>query len=87
MDQLEDKVAIVTGGGMGLGQAVCEEMASRGAIVVVADVNEEAANRVAESIVRKGLRASAMPVDVSREADVSHLIATTVSRFGRLDYI
>jgi NAD(P)-dependent dehydrogenase (short-subunit alcohol dehydrogenase family) len=87
MEEFKDKVAIVTGGGMGLGQALCEEMASRGAIVVVADVNEEAANRVANSLADKGLRSSAMLVDVSSEADVSRLIDSTVTRFGRLDYI
>jgi NAD(P)-dependent dehydrogenase (short-subunit alcohol dehydrogenase family) len=87
MEQFKDKVAIVTGGGMGLGQALCEEMASRGAIVVVADVNEEAAHRVANSLADKGLRASAMLTDVSSEADVSRMIDATVTRFGRLDYV
>jgi NAD(P)-dependent dehydrogenase (short-subunit alcohol dehydrogenase family) len=87
MEEFKDKVAIVTGGGMGLGQALCEEMASRGAIVVVADINEEAANRVANGLADKGLRSSAMLVDVSSEADVSRLIDSTVTRFGRLDYI
>jgi len=87
MEQFKDKVAIVTGGGMGLGEALCEEMASRGAVVVVADINEEAANRVAENIVRNGSQATAITVDVSREADVKRLIETAVSRFGRLDYI
>jgi len=87
MESLRDKVAIVTGGGMGLGAALCEEMASRGARVVVADINEEAAKRVADSIALKGLLATAMAVDVSREPDVSQMIDTTVSRYGRLDYI
>jgi NAD(P)-dependent dehydrogenase (short-subunit alcohol dehydrogenase family) len=87
MEDFKDKVAIVTGGGMGLGQALCEEMASRGAIVVVADVNEEAAHRVANRLADNGLQASAMPTDVSCETDVSRLIDATVARFGRLDYI
>jgi NAD(P)-dependent dehydrogenase (short-subunit alcohol dehydrogenase family) len=87
MEEFKDKVAIVTGGGMGLGQALCEEMASRGAIVVVADVNEEAAHRVANRLADNGLQASAMPTDVSCETDVSRLIDATVARFGRLDYI
>jgi NAD(P)-dependent dehydrogenase (short-subunit alcohol dehydrogenase family) len=87
MESLRDKVAIVTGGGMGLGQALCEEMASRGALVIVADINEDAAERVAANIARKGLRGTAMVIDVSREADVKQMIDTTVSRYGRLDYI
>ncbi|HTR63991.1 MAG TPA: SDR family oxidoreductase [Candidatus Binataceae bacterium] len=87
MESLGNKVVIVTGGGMGLGEALCEEMASRGAMVVVADINQEAAERVASSIVRKGLRGTAVVVDVSREAEVQQMIDTTVSRCGRLDYI
>jgi len=87
VESLGNKVVIVTGGGMGLGEALCEEMASRGAMVVVADINQEAAERVASSIVRKGLRGTAVVVDVSREAEVQQMIDTTVSRCGRLDYI
>ena len=87
MESLRDKVAIVTGGGMGLGAALCDEMASRGALVVVADINEEAAKRVADNIALKGLLATAMAVDVAHEPDVSQMIDTTVSRYGRLDYI
>jgi len=87
VESLGNKVVIVTGGGMGLGEALCEEMASRGAMVVVADINQEAAQRVASSIVRRGLRGTAVVVDVSREAEVQQMIDTTVSRCGRLDYI
>ena len=87
MESLRDKVAIVTGGGMGLGEALCEEMAGRGAVAIVTDINGEAAERVATNITSKGLRATAMVVDVSREAEVDQMIETIVSRYGRLDYI
>jgi NAD(P)-dependent dehydrogenase (short-subunit alcohol dehydrogenase family) len=85
--QFENKVAIVTGGGMGLGQALCEELASRGALVVVADVNAGAAEQAAARIAQRGGRARAVEVDVSRDADVARLIETTVSEFGHLDYM
>ncbi len=87
MELFENKVAIVTGGGMGLGQALCEELARRGALVVVADINDDAAAQVACRIADSGGKARAVQVDVSKQADVARLIGATVSEFGRLDYI
>ena len=87
MQSLRDKVSIVTGGGMGLGEALCHELAARGALVVVADIKEDAAERVAAEIAHQGLQATAMAVDVSCEADVSRMVEATVSRYGRLDYL
>ncbi len=54
MEQFENKVAIVTGGGMGLGQALCEELARRGAMVIVADIKDEAAKLVSSRIAHNG---------------------------------
>ena len=87
MELFGNKVAIVTGGGMGLGQALCEELARRGALVVVADINDDAAAQVACRIADSGGKARAVQVDVSKQADVARLIGATVSEFGRLDYI
>jgi len=87
MEQFENKVAIVTGGGMGLGQALCEALARRGSIVVVADIDDNAAKQVTSRIAQSGAQARAVQVDVSRQEDVARLIATTVAEFGRLDYI
>ncbi len=84
---MENKVAIVTGGGMGLGQALCEELARRGSVVVVADIDDAAAKQVTSRIVQSGAQARAIQVDVSKQEDVARLIETTVSEFGRLDYI
>ncbi len=87
MELFGNKVAIVTGGGMGLGQALCEELARRGALVVIADINDDAAAQVACRIADSGGKARAVQVDVSKQADVARLIGATVSEFGRLDYI
>lgn len=87
MDVFKDKVAIVTGGGMGLGRALCQELAARGATVIAADINGEAAARVADAIVEQGGRARAFHVDVSKRDDVVGLVDEVVSEFRRLDYI
>ena len=56
MRGFEGVVAIVTGGGMGLGEALCEELERRGAMVVVGDIDEDAAAQVAERLERSGYR-------------------------------
>ncbi|MDG7001203.1 MAG: SDR family oxidoreductase, partial [Nitrososphaerota archaeon] len=87
MKEYEGKIAIVTGGGQGLGMALCRELASKGSIVVVADINNENAHRVASSITQSGGRASAAQVDVSKEEQLKQLVNDTVSTHGRLDYM
>jgi NAD(P)-dependent dehydrogenase (short-subunit alcohol dehydrogenase family) len=86
-DPLADKTAIVTGGGSGIGEALCRELARRGAQVVVADINADDARRVAGAITGKGGRATARSVDVAAEQDVRHLVEDTASAYGHLDYL
>jgi NAD(P)-dependent dehydrogenase (short-subunit alcohol dehydrogenase family) len=79
--QISDKVIVVTGGGNGIGRALCRRFAADGARrVVVADVNGAAAEEVAREI--GGL---AVTTDVSREADVARLVAQSVEACGRVD--
>jgi NAD(P)-dependent dehydrogenase (short-subunit alcohol dehydrogenase family) len=87
VDSPDQKVAIVTGGGSGIGEALCLELARRGTRVVVADINGDNAGRVAASIADTGGRAKARAVDVSRELDVRRLVEETTSVYGRLDYL
>jgi sorbitol-6-phosphate 2-dehydrogenase len=85
---LQDKVAIVTGGGRGLGEAICHRLAAEGADVVIADINLETAEETAEAIrERSGRRALAIQVNVTDEAQVEALVQRTVEEFGRLDIL
>lgn len=78
--ELKDKVAVVTGGATGIGRALCRRFAQEGAQVVVADIDEQGATEVAESIA--GL---AVKTDVSIEAEVIQLVAKATESFGRVD--
>ena len=87
MEQFKDKVAIVTGGGSGIGQALCQELGRRGSMVVVAGITDDHAKRVASAIMQNGGHAHAVHVDVSNEEEVRQLIDKTVSEYGHLDYL
>jgi len=82
-----DQVAIVTGAASGIGRALCEELAGRGAMVIAGDINLDGAQAVAAELTGKGQSASAARVDVSQAADVERLVQDTVSVHGRLDYM
>ena len=83
----ENKIAIVTGGGAGIGEALCRELARRGARVVVADINGDNADRVATALTGDGGMAQARRVDVADEQDVKRLVEETAAAHGRLDYL
>jgi len=85
---LEDRIAVVTGGAQGLGQALSMRLAQEGAHVLVADVNEESAKTTAAEIMAGSDRkAIALKVDVTDEAQVEGMIARAVQEFGRLDIV
>jgi sorbitol-6-phosphate 2-dehydrogenase len=86
---LEDKIAIITGGGQGLGQAISCRLAHEGCHVLVADLNEQAATETAEAIVKTetSQRALSMKVDVTNEDQVKEMVDLAVRKFGRLDLL
>jgi 3-oxoacyl-[acyl-carrier protein] reductase len=80
--RLANKVAIVTGGGSGFGEGIAHTFAREGANVVVADLREEAAERVAAAIRDAGGRARAVRADVPREADTEAMREAALATFG-----
>jgi 3-oxoacyl-[acyl-carrier protein] reductase len=84
MNRLQDKVAIVTGGGSGFGAGIVRKFAAEGAQVLVADLNLEGALDVAASV---GPAARALRVDVSVAADVRNMMEAAELYFGRLDIV
>jgi len=89
MDKLlQDRIALVTGGAQGLGQAICARLADEGCHVVVADLNEPKAVETARSIsTTTDRRALAAHVDVTEEAQVEALVNRCVRELGRLDIL
>ena len=84
---MDGKVAIVTGGAGGLGSEICRKFSARGAAVAVADMNAEAASKVAQAIVSAGGRAIAVQVEVTDEDSVVAAVRAVVSELGRVDYL
>jgi len=82
--ELKGKVALVTGGGSGIGEACAIMLAHRGAKVAVLDQNIEAAERVTQQIKSSGGQANALRVDVSDEGQVSKAVDEVISQFGAL---
>jgi 3-oxoacyl-[acyl-carrier protein] reductase len=85
--RLRDKIAIVTGAGSGFGEGIAKRFAQEGAKVVVNDVNAAGAERVVQEIAAAGGRAKACAGDVTRDADVSHLVAFALAAYGDLDIV
>jgi len=85
--RLDGRVAIVTGGGRGLGEVFCRTFAGAGAAVVVADIIEENAKKVADDLTKAGHNASAVRLDVRKTASVDAMVKHTLSKFGQMDVL
>ncbi len=84
---LENRVALVTGGGSGIGRAICLALAREGAAVVVTDVNEEASLAVTDEVTGAGGRAVGLRLDVTDRRAVEKVFADVDKPFGRLDLV
>ena len=85
--RLAGQTAIVTGGGSGIGAAICRGLAAEGAAVVVADVSAEGAAATAADITGAGGRALAVPTDVSDPASVQRLVERALAEFDAVDIL
>ncbi len=85
--RLDDKVAVVTGAGSGFGAGIASRFAAEGARVVAADINGDAAARIADDIHIAGGTALAVTADVSKGDDMARIVAAAVDEFGALDVL
>ncbi|MCR1899423.1 3-oxoacyl-ACP reductase FabG [Irregularibacter muris] len=85
--RLKKKVAIITGGGRGIGEATAKKFAEEGAKVVIADMNQEDIDRVMEEIKQSGGEALGLSVNVVDIAQVEEMISRTVEHYGKVDII
>lgn len=87
MNRLKNKVAIITGGGAGIGRATCELFGEEGANVVVAERNEADGRDVVRSITDRGGKALFVQTDVANETSIQAMVAAADKAFGRIDVL
>jgi len=85
--RFENKIAVVTGAAQGIGEVYAKALASEGASVVVADLNEESGNRVAKEIEASGGTATFVRTDVSDPASAAAMVDATVAAYGGIDLL
>jgi len=85
--KLEGKVAIVTGGGQGLGQGIVHCLAEEGADIVIADIKEDAANKTADEVKALGRRALPIVADLTNSEQVAKVVQDTLDTFGKIDIL
>ncbi len=85
MFDLSGRVALVTGGGFGIGRSICEGLAECGADVAVADINEELAKETAGLLSGFGHKSMSIKADVTSFAQVESMVKETVAKFGTID--
>lgn len=85
--KLENKVAIVTGSGQGIGKGIAIELAKEGAKVIISDINQENIDKTVDEIESLGSEAVGVRADVSDFSDVSQLVKESVKKFGKVDIL
>ncbi|EPP8767222.1 MULTISPECIES: SDR family NAD(P)-dependent oxidoreductase [Acinetobacter] len=87
MSRLQNKVCIITGAASGMGESEAIAFAQQGAKLIIADMNLEQANQVAENIINAGGEAFAFRVDVTQFDQLKQLVEFTLEKFGRIDVL
>src|ERR1700694_3908907 len=87
MGRLDNKVAIVTGGAGGIGHAFCRGLVAEGARVVIADMDDAAANALAAELQQQGRECVALKLDVTSTESTASLASAALDRFGRIDIL
>src|SRR5262249_36011540 len=87
MARLDDKVALVTGAGRGIGRAMAVRLAQEGAHVVAADIDRRLAEETAAQVTGLGRKSLALQADVSRRADIEQMVQRSVESLGRIDIL
>jgi dihydroanticapsin dehydrogenase len=84
---MKDRVAVITGGGQGIGEAICKKFAFEGAAVAVADINCETGKSAADAINASGGTAQFFETDVTIEASIRDTVSSVVSTFGKINVL
>ena len=85
--RLKDRVAIVTGGAQGIGEAITTRLAEEGAKVAILDMRLEPAQEVAKGLKERGFDALALKADISQKAEIQAAVSEVVSAYGRVDIL
>src|SRR5919199_5936961 len=85
--RLDGRVAVITGGGHGIGKAYCEGLAAEGAGIVIAEIDAAAAEKTADELQEFGHDALAVRTDVSDEGSVTEMVARANEHFGHIDVL
>lgn len=87
MERFKGQVAIVTGSGQGIGKGIARRLAREGARVVIAEFNQDAAEKVAQEIIEAGGQALAYPIDISDTLAVKQMVDDVVAEFGQVNIL
>lgn len=85
--EFQNKIALITGAGQGMGKAVALTLAQQGAHIAINDIDPASAEKTAKELQKLGINAIAVPANVTDKIDVKHMIQQTINHFGRLDIL